>query len=147
MAHCLHRSPATISRERHRNGGLQTDQHDKADRFSPERRQRVPRKITFTAKKKAVGRERLKQKGSPDQISNTPEAQGGVSISHERIYKYIFQDKAEGAKRYEHLPWRKKKRKKWGVPETRGQIRHQVSMDQRPHSVETKRFTEIGKWI
>ena len=112
MAHRLHRSPATISREHYSNEGLQTDQHHKADRFSPERRQGVPRKISFTAKKKAVVRERLKQKRRPDQIRNTPEAQGGVSISHERIYKYIFQDQAEGGKRYEHLPWRKKKYKK-----------------------------------
>ena len=114
MAHRLHRSPATISREHYSNEGLQTDQHHKADRFSPERRQGVPRKISFTAKKKAVVRERLKQKRRPDQIRNTPEAQGGVSISHERIYKYIFQDQAEGGKRYEHLPWRKKKYKKRG---------------------------------
>ena len=106
-------SPATISREFHRNGGLRTYQHHKADRFSRERRQQVPLKITFTAKKKAVVRERLK-KWSPDQISNTPEAQGGVSISHERIYKYIFQDKAEGGKLYENVRWSKKKRKKTG---------------------------------
>ena len=35
--------------------------------------------------------------------------------------------------------------KNGGVPETRGQIRHQVSMDQRPHSVETKRFYGNGE--
>ena len=126
IAHRLHRSPATISQERYRNGGLKTDQHHKADRSSPEPCQRVPRKISFTAKKKAVVRKPIK-KGSPDKIGNTPEAQEGFSISHQRTYIFlkIKQREENGMRMY---PREKRRVKNGGVPETREQIRPQVSI-------------------
>ena len=43
-------------------------------------------------------------------------------------------------KRYENVPSRKKKGKKRGVPETRGQIRPQVSIHEKPPSVVTNSF-------
>lgn len=89
MANYLQRSPTTISRERHRNPELRIYQHHKADCLPRERHQGVPRKIPFIAKKKALVREQLKQKLSFDQISNTPETQGGISIRPQRIYIFF----------------------------------------------------------
>ena len=66
-------------------------------------------------------------------------------MSPQRIYQHIQADRQAGGTLYRHLRHRQKKRKKRdGKADARGQIKDRVSMDQRPAIVEKK--SRIGDW-
>jgi len=81
----------------------------------------------------------LRQEWSPEQIAGRLAAQGGLRLSPERIYQHIRADRQAGGTLYRHLRHRQKKRKKrYGKPDARGQIKDQTRIDQRPTVVEGK---------
>ncbi len=62
-----------------------------------------------------------------------------------RIYQPIWADKQCGGTLYQHLRHSNKKRKKrYGSKDKRGQIRNRISIDERPEIVAQK--TRIGDW-
>jgi IS30 family transposase len=68
-----------------------------------------------------------------------------LSISHERIYQYVLADKKSGGTLYQHLRHSNKKRKKrYGSHDRRGQLKNRISIDERPKIVDKK--TRIGDW-
>ncbi|MDP1969546.1 MAG: IS30 family transposase, partial [Methylobacter sp.] len=72
---------------------------------------------------------------SPEQVSGKLE----ITISHERIYQPIWADKQCGGTLYQHLRHSNKKRKKrYGSKDKRGQIRNRISIDERPEIVAQK---------
>ncbi len=82
---------------------------------------------------------------SPEQVSGWLATEEGIQISHERIYQHIWADKRAGGELFKHLRQSHKKRKKrYGSKDKRGQIRNRISIDERPEVVETK--TRIGDW-
>jgi IS30 family transposase len=82
---------------------------------------------------------------SPEQIAGCLKADQGLMISHERIYQPIWADKRQGGMLYKHLRQSNKKRKKrYGSKDKRGQIRNRVSIDERPAIVSEK--TRLGDW-
>ena len=69
----------------------------------------------------------------------------GISLSHARIYQHIWADKLNGGDLYTHLRQAyKKRRKKYGSKDKRGQIRNRVSIEQHPVIVEEK--SRVGDW-
>ena len=68
----------------------------------------------------------------------------GVSISHEWIYQYVYADKHSGGDLYRCLRCQKVRRKRYGVYSRRGTIPNQVSIDERPTIVDSKR--RFGDW-
>jgi len=85
--------------------------------------------------------EKIRLDWSPEQISGRLE----ITISHERIYQHIWADKSNGGTLYQHLRQSNKKRKKrYGSKDKRGQIRNRISIDERPEIVAQK--TRIGDW-
>ena len=71
--------------------------------------------------------------------------QHGIHLSHERIYQHIWADRRAGGDLYSHLRQaHKKRRKKYGSKDKRGQICNRVSIDQRPEFVDEK--SRIGDW-
>ena len=87
----------------------------------------------------------LRQEWSPEQIAGRLAAQGGLQLSPERIYQHIRADRQVGGTLYRHLRHSQKKRKKrYGKPDARGQIKDQIRIDQRPTVVEEK--SRIGDW-
>jgi IS30 family transposase len=68
----------------------------------------------------------------------------GVPISHEWIYQYIYADKHSGGDLYRYLRCQKVRRKRYGSYDRRGCIPNQVSIDDRPAIVDSKR--RIGDW-
>lgn len=87
----------------------------------------------------------LKEDWSPEQISGYLKENGGDSVSHETIYQFILDDKANGGNLYQHLRQAKKKRKKrYGASDRRGEIKHRLSIDERPKLVEKRE--RIGDW-
>jgi IS30 family transposase len=82
---------------------------------------------------------------SPEQVSGYLKRNHNIRISHETIYQYILTDKANGGDLYKHLRHASKKRKKrYGSNDRRGQIPDRVSIDDRPEIVDLKE--RIGDW-
>ena len=66
-------------------------------------------------------------------------------ISHQTIYNYIERERQLGGTLYRYLFF-KKRRKKYGIKDYRGQIRNRVSIENRPEIV-AERSMGIGKEI
>ena len=86
----------------------------------------------------------LREDWSPEQISGWLTREEGVSVSHERIYQHVYEDKRRGGDLHRHLRCQKPRRKRYGYYDRRGQIRERVSIDERPEVVEAR--SRIGDW-
>lgn len=138
---------STISRELARNSGTSGYRFDQAHAAASGRRHAAsstPRKMTPAVV--AVIEEKLTQEQwSPEQISGRLAREGVASISHESIYRHVWNDKKDGGNLYLHLRHSGKKyNKRKGRNSGRGLIPHRVDIDQRPAIVATK--SRIGDW-
>ena len=139
----IHKS--TLYRELKRNGGLRGYRARQAAQKAERRRQQASKHIRFTDTVKERGEHYLKEDWSPEQISGTLAEQEKIHISHETIYQHVWADKYAGGTLFKHLRWsRRKRRKRYGKHDQRGQIRNRVSIDERPQVVAQK--TRIGDW-
>ena len=70
----------------------------------------------------------------------------GLTISHERIYQNIWQDKSQGGELYKNLRIAngKKRRKRYGSRDMRGKIPGRIDIGERPEIVEKKE--RFGDW-
>src|SRR5215210_9223971 len=134
---------ATIGRELARNTGGRGYRPKQADELAQERQQQRVRPRITSAQWTQV-EDLLRQEWSPEQISGRLKLEGQRSISHERIYQYVYADKARGGTLYRHLRCRKIRRQRYGSYSRRGQIPNRVLIDQRPQVVERK--ARLGDW-
>lgn len=77
-----------------------------------------------------------KEQWSPKQIVGYCKDQGIDMVSHERIYKYLRQDKAEGGNLYKQLRHRLKHRKRpvgKHLP-----IKNRISIEERPELINNR---------
>ena len=81
---------------------------------------------------------------SPEQVSLWLKKFYNICVSHEWIYQYILQDKANGVKLHQHLRCQKQRRQRYGSYSRRGQITDRVSIDERPDEVDLR--SRIGDW-
>ena len=82
---------------------------------------------------------------SPEQISGWLEReQPSLRVSHEWIYQHIDADKRTGGDLHKHLRCQKKRRKRYGSRDRRGQIPNRTSIEERPDIVEVR--NRIGDW-
>lgn len=138
----LKRSESTISREIARNSGnrgyLAQEAQEKANnrrRLAHSKPKKMKNKLL------AVIREKLLLDWSPEQISGRLN-RFGIHISHESIYRSIWQDKSQGGKLYTHLRHAGKKYNKRGSGKAgRGCIPRRVDIEKRPVAVE-----RLGDW-
>ena len=86
----------------------------------------------------------MRQDWSPEQVSGWLLKEKRLQVSHERIYQYIYSDKATGGTLFQHLRCRKKRRKRYGSYDRRGQLPNCRSIEQRPKVVEQRR--RLGDW-
>nr|VFJ88521.1 MAG: hypothetical protein BECKLFY1418A_GA0070994_100459 [Candidatus Kentron sp. LFY] len=86
----------------------------------------------------------LREDWSPEQISLWLKEQNLPSVSHEWIYQHILQDKRNGGNLYAHLRCQKKRKKRYGAHERRGQLPNKVSIEERPAIVDRRQ--RIGDW-
>ena len=94
---------------------------------------------------KLVEEKLTQEQWSPDQISGWLMKNGAASISHERIYQHVWEDKKNGGTLYVQLRHRGKKyNKRKGKTSGRGLIPNRVDIDQRPAIVAEK--SRIGDW-
>jgi len=136
---------STISRELKRNASESGYKAKLANVISQTRKKTALKKIKFTSTLQEIVTEKLKNKWSPEQISGYLKKEGLESISHERIYQYVWKDKKQGGELYKHLRQASKKyKKRRGSKDSRGQIPGKISIDQRPPEVDLKQ--RFGDW-
>jgi len=139
----FHRS--SIYRETGRNGGKDFYDPVGAQKISDARRSSARKSIRFTDDVKERVECLLRYDFSPEQISGYLSCAEGISISHETIYQHVLADKSSGGDLHTHLRWSgKKRRKRYGKKDRRGQIPDRVSIDERPAIVDTKE--RYGDW-
>ena len=139
----IHKS--TLDRELKRNGGLRGYRARQAAQKAERRRQQASKHIRFTDTVKERVEHYLKEDWSPEQISGTLAEREKIHISHETIYQHVWADKYAGGTLFKHLRWsRRKRRKRYGKHDQRGQIPNRVSIDERPQVAAQK--TRIGDW-
>ena len=139
----VHKS--SISRELKRNTGLRGYRPKQAQQKADLRRQGASKNIRFTETVKERVNFYLNQDWSPEQICGRLALEEDIHISHETIYQYIWADKKAGGDLYKHLRCsRKKKKKRYGKTDRRGQIKDRISIDERPEVVDNKE--RIGDW-
>lgn len=136
--------PSTISRELKRNVGQKGYRPNQANAKADARKKMSKKFIKMTSELIEKIEAMLQQDWSPEQISGVLKKEG-ISISHERIYQHIWADKKAGGILYKHLRHGHKKRyRKRGAREKRGQIKNKVSIHDRPKIVDNK--SRIGDW-
>ena len=95
----VHKS--TISREFKRNifwwnSRIPQYKPDYAQTYAERRHKQKTKQIKFNEEVEAFVREKIIEDWSPDQISLRAKEHGLFSISHERIYQFILEDKKKG---------------------------------------------------
>jgi len=145
IAHILGAHRSTIGRELKRNKGKRGYRPKQAHNTSTQRRSTAPKAVKMNESMTLFIEEKIRTQWSPEQISGWQKHHCDVSVSHERIYQHIWEDKRKGGDLWKHLRHSKKKRKKrYGKKDRRGSIPHRVSIDERPGIVETKK--RVGDW-
>jgi len=138
----VHKS--TITRELQRNWSPTGYYPKAADRKSRKRRQEARKHITFTENIQAKVNALILLDFSPEQISGRLKREKQLSISHERIYQYLREDRASGGHLWKSLRHSNKIRKKRNKTEKRGHIPDRVFIDKRPKIVDQR--GRIGDW-
>lgn len=105
IAEAIGKDKSVISRELKRNCDKRTGEYrsDLAQRKYETRMRNKPKKRYFTEEIKAVVEELLAKDHSPEQIANRLKKEGRPTVSHERIYQHIWEDKKKGGSLYKHL--------------------------------------------
>jgi len=139
----VHKS--TVSREMKRNRGKKGYRPKQAHVMALERRTEAHKCVKLTPQVIALINECIRQDFSPEQVSGFLSRMHHLRISHETIYQHILNDKIKGGTLYRHLRLSHKKRKKrYGSHDRRGQIQGRISIDERPAIVDARE--RIGDW-
>jgi IS30 family transposase len=141
-------SKSTVSREIKRNAKKFGSYNAVcAQEMANERKERFSLNRKFTPGMEKFIREKLSQEQwSPEQIKGYCDKNNIPMISHERIYQFIWQDKAAGGDLYGHLrTGHKKQRRRYGSGKATFQtIKNRVFIDQRPEVINNKQ--RYGDW-
>lgn len=146
IARALHRHPSTISRELRRNC-LKSGWYrpSKAIQQANGRRVRTRRHWQFTSENFDRVVALLEEKWSPEQISGWLSDQKELHISHETIYRYIWEDKRSGGALYRHLRTAtKQRRKRQNTYDSRGRLAGKRHISERPLGAEHR--SRFGHW-
>ena len=148
IANQLNRSRTTLYNELARNTGGRGYRPRQAQQFAEQRRVEKVQPLKMIPEVIAYIKAKLRLQWSPEQIANvmkTDPDTPGLAVSHETIYRYIWDDKRTDGTLYAELRHGQKKyRKRRGSKDLRGKIRDRVDIDQRPAVVETRQ--RLGDW-
>jgi len=147
IARIVGRHRSTILREVRRNRTPRDDCYrpQLADWYARGRRSRSRRNRRFSQTDLWYIRTLIKQKWSPEQVSGYLSRHGILQISHETIYRYIWNDKRQGGTLYTHLRWtQKQRRKRYRSYDSRGRLAGKRHITTRPAAVETRK--QVGHW-
>ncbi len=140
IARALGRHRSTIGRELRRNAKSDGwyrpgDAHD----FARWRRSRSRRNRQFGPAEWALVEACLQEQWSPEQISGWLKLWRLLSISHETIYRYVWEDRKRGGLLHLHLRCSSKKRRKgYGHYDSRGRLAGKRHISERPPGAENR---------
>lgn len=136
---------STISREFSRNTGNCGYRYRQAHDKAVERRKKACRPLKMTLGLIALIEAKIRVQWSPEQISGWLKKEKGKSISHERIYLHIWQNKQVGGDLYIHLRRQGKKYdKRRNGKSTRGHMVNRRCIEERPQIVDQR--ARLGDW-
>ena len=118
-----------------------------AQELAEEQKERFSHNRSFTFSIEKFIREKLsKEQWSPEQIWGYCKENNIDMVSHESIYKFVYQDKDNGGMLYKNLRVASKKyRKRYGSGKNkRGIIKGKVSIDERLNCINNKE--RVGDW-
>ena len=147
IAHALSRSRSTIQREIKRN-------KDSRGHYKPLiahdsavfRRKDCRRKTYFTEPQFNQIREKLRIDWSPEQISLRFAKFGPFQIHWVTIYRQIRRERQKGGRIFKHLRQAyRKRRKRYGKPDSRGQLRGKRNISTRPKAATLRREKGHGE--
>jgi transposase, IS30 family len=137
--------PSTVSREIRRNAGKRgyfpAVAHDNARARQTQRRNAR----SFSPEQWAHVACYLRQDLSPQQVAGRLGVEGALSISHEAIYRFVYQDKVSGGDLVQHLRCQKPHRKRYASgQQRRGKLCDRVCIEQREAIVNER--SRLGDW-
>ncbi len=147
IAQRLGRHRSTIYRELARNRFTHNPGYwpERAQARCMARRRTCHRNTRFTEVDFARVESLLRIEWSPEQISCYLAKQKELQISHETIYKYIWEDRRNHGELHKHLRCaQKKRRKRYKHYDSRGVLANKRHISERPMSVESRRLK--GHW-
>lgn len=149
IARALSRAKSTISRELHTNGSDKGYNPRKADVKARIRRSKPRRPAIMVVRPDIASlvKDGLRLQWSPEQIAGRmrQSRRTGLRISHQSIYRWLWQDKRDGGTWYRHLRLDNRKRKKQrGGRGPGARIANRTMIDRRPVSVISRRY--LGDW-
>ncbi len=139
----LQMHPSTVNRELRRNSTKESYDPKAAHVLAITRRGMSRRPSILTEETIRQIRRLIRLDLSPEQISGRLKQEVNLSVSHETIYQYVYNDKAQGGQLYRHLRCQKPRRRKYGSGK-RILIPNRISIDERPSVVDTR--SRIGDW-
>ena len=142
IAKCIGVDKSTISRELSRNRGQRGYRPKQAHDLAMSRRRKGWSRIQTESW--ALIETKIRMDWSPEQISGWLLKHYQIQVSHEWIYQYILGDKQAGGDLYKHLRCQKKRRKRYGKRDRRGQLPNRRSIEERPKIVDQRQ--RIGDW-
>jgi transposase, IS30 family len=141
IARAMRRHPSTISRELRRNARQKANWYrpSDAEEKTRGRRRRSRRNMRFTPADLALVRACLELLWSPEQIAGRLREEGLLHISHETIYRYIWEDRRCGGSLYLRLRGaRKQKWKRYRSYDSRGRMAGKRHISERPDGAENR---------
>ncbi len=140
----VHRS--TLYRELRRNKGRKGYRYQQAHEKASERKKSIANKLKMTPKLIAVIEGKLRLQWSPEQISGwLRRFNSNEAVSHETIYRHVWNDKRQGGHLYRELRHHGKKYNKRGSGKAgRGCIPGRIDIAERPAIVDEK--SRLGDW-
>lgn len=147
IAIAIGKDKSVISRELRRNCDKRsgTYSHDLANRKYDKRQKEKPKRIYFTKSVQQEVETLLREDYSPEQVVGTLKKQGKQTVSVERIYQHIWDDKKKQGTLFTHLrnqgrTYRNRGNKK----DNRGIIKDRIDIDKRPEIVNQRsRFGDL----
>ena len=141
IAEVISVDPSVVYRELIRNCDLR-DKSYKAklaqDKYEI-RQSSKPKYIKFDSKLKKEVVEMIESDFSPEQISGVLKNKGVASLSHERIYQFIWKDKKNKGDLYTHLRRKGRRYRKRGADkDTRGRIIGRIGIENRPKEADSR---------
>ena len=145
IAKALNLNKTTIYRELQRNSTKRGSYNpDFAQELATERKERFASNRKFTSPVEKYVKNKIEQEQwSPEQITGYCKFKNIPMVSHERIYKYIREDKKQGGSLYKHMRHQLKHRKR-PVSGKQNVIKDRVSIDLRSDIINNKE--RFGDW-
>ena len=133
IAQQIGRHRSSVYRELERNSHPHGYFSDTANLLAENRKKAASSISRIDEELKQWVNDKLQLQWSPEQISERMKLELGENVSHEWIYQLVYQDRKNGGMLHLNLRWgRRKRKKRFGGRDKRGQIPNRVSIEKRP---------------